>query len=379
MGWAKSTPAGAKVNLSASGVADTVAPGAVDPSVAGEATALAELWSDPLRTSDQCSRASRDAALAAFVEAVANRYAVPADRVVPTMGASLAITHVLLALIRSGDHVIVERPTYEALHRVPVALGANVSRLDRRYQDGWALVPERVARLLTPRTRAVILSNLHNPSGIGIDRATLLEVTELAARVGAIVLVDEVYLDFCFPAIGADADVPPIAPACTVAPNCVSWSSTTKCFGFSALRAGWIVAGTAETASAIAAASEYLHVELPVATAQLGARVLQHADRLAAHACAISAVGRNAVEQWLAGEPRVGWVTPTAGFTGCVRLPDLMQDIPFAEHLRHKYDVQVVPGSFFEAPGTVRLSFGLPADALREGLAAFSAALDDLG
>ena len=92
--------------------------------------------------------------------------------------------------------------------------------------------PERLARLLTSRTRAVILSNLHSPSGVATSRETLREVTDLAARVGAVVLVDEVDLDYCF-ATEADG---PLLPACLVAPNCISWSSASKCFGFAALR-----------------------------------------------------------------------------------------------------------------------------------------------
>jgi len=55
-----------------------------------------------------------------------------------------------------------------------------------------------------------------------------------------------------------------------------------------------------------------------------------------------------------------------------------MQDVPFAQHLRDRYDTQVVPGSFFEAPGFVRLSFGVDPATLEQGLASFSSALDDL-
>ncbi len=379
MAWAKSVPGGAQVNLAASGMADTVsAPALEDANLRTEQLALADAWAGPLETSDQCRRGARDNARGAFIEAVASRYGVPPEHVTPTLGASLAITHVLLALIRPGDQVIVERPTYEPLRRVPEILGANVSRLDRKFEDGWAVVPERLARLLTSRTRAVILTNLHNPSGLAIDRGTMAEITELAARVGAVVLVDEVYLDYCFPGGPAAGDLD-VAPACTVAENCVSWSSSTKCFGFSALRAGWVVAGHPETARAIRTATDFLHVDPPTSTVELGRRVLEQSDRLTRHASAVSQAGKAIVGDWIESEARVDWVPPTAGLTACVRLPHLMQDVPFAEHLRERYDTQVVPGTFFEAPGTVRLSFGLATSSLQQGLANFSAALDDLG
>ncbi|NJK31871.1 MAG: aminotransferase class I/II-fold pyridoxal phosphate-dependent enzyme, partial [Deltaproteobacteria bacterium] len=64
--------------------------------------------------------------------------------------------------------------------------------------------------------------------------------------------------------------------------------------------------------------------------------------------------------------------------TGLLRLPELMQDVPFAQHLRERYDTQVVPGTLFEAPGSVRVSFNLPAADLEQALANISSALDDL-
>ncbi|MEX1363385.1 MAG: aminotransferase class I/II-fold pyridoxal phosphate-dependent enzyme [Nannocystaceae bacterium] len=368
--WAKSVERSARLNLTGSGVADTLRPWSDDE----QARALVDSWSDMLSVADLCRRDVRLAARERFIASVAHRYGVDASLVTPTLGASLAITHVLMALLRPGDQVIVERPTYEGLHRVPEMLGASVSRLERDVERGWAVRPDRLARLLTSRTRAVILSNLHNPSGVAIDRDTLLEVTELAARVGAVVLVDEVYLDYIFP---PEADSP-IQPACRVATNCISWSSTTKCFGFSALRAGWIVAGDPELARVIRAATDYLHVDEPVSTLELGARVLADAERLTGWASRVSRAGQAIVQQWIENEPRVSWVPPQAGISGCIRLPDLMNDAPFVQHLRDRYETQVVPGSFFEAPGFVRLGFGVDPAVLEEGLANFSSTLDDL-
>jgi len=249
-----------------------------------------------------------------------------------------------------------------------------VSRLERKFEEGWAVVPERLAQLLTPRTRAVILSNLHNPSGVAIDAKTMLAITELASRVGAMVLVDEVYLDYCFSNDPASA----IQPACRVAKNAVSWSSTTKCMGFSALRAGWIVTTDPDAARAIRLATDYLHVYPPVATTRLATRVLGHADELTRKADAVSVAGRRVIERWLSAENRISWVAPAAGLTGVLRLPTFMQDGVFCDHLRQRYETQVVPGTMFEAPGFVRLSYGVPLDHLEQALANITAALDDL-
>jgi hypothetical protein len=364
MAWAMSVPYGARYDLTCSGMQDTT-----------EDPAFLEPWSDALQVADVTKRSRSREAVEGFAEAIAHRYGVARDQVCITLGASLAITQVLIALVRAGDHVIVERPTYEALHRAPEILGARVSRLERKFDDGWAAVPERLAQLLTSRTRAVILTNLHNPSGTAIDAATLAQVADLAARVGALVLVDEVYLDYGFSS-ARDATV---RPACLVAPNGISWSSTTKAFGFSALRAGWIISADPDAARAIRSASAYLHVHPPIASMLLGKRVIDHAEALHARAHASATAGREVVERWLQSESRVEWVPPAFGITGVLRLPTWLPDTQFAEHLRQRYDTQIVPGTMFEAPGYLRLSFGLPPSELEPALANISAALDDLG
>src|SRR5690606_10552809 len=202
------------------------------------------------------------------------------------------------------DHVIVERPTYEALHRVPDLLGANVSRLERTFDEGWEVVPDRLARLLTPRTRAVILSSLHNPSGVAVHTDRLEAVAEMAARVGALVLVDEVYLDYAFDPAGA----PGWRPACLAVDNAVSWSSSTKAFGFGALRAGWIVTRNPDAAKALNVAADYFAVDPPIAGYMIATQVLDSAPRIMARTDARVSVGRAIVEDWLAQESRASWV-----------------------------------------------------------------------
>lgn len=367
MAWAKSVPRGARYDLTASGISDVVD----DPEVMDDERAAG--WSEGLDLRSLGRRGDAEAGARELTEAVASRYDIDPSCVTVTLGSSTAIMQVLMALVRSGDHVVVERPTYEALRRAPEILGAMVSRLERKLEEGWAVVPERLAQLLTPRTRAVILTNLHNPTGASIDAKALHAIAELAARVGAMVLVDEVYLDYVWP--HGDGT---IAPAATLARNTVSWSSATKAFGLWAARAGWVVTPDPDAARAIRAASDYLHVTPPVAASRLGARALGDSKALIDRAVARSDAGRKVVEAWMASQPRLAWVAPAGGLSGFVRLPTFMQDVAFCEHLRQSYDTQLVPGTMFEMPGFVRLSYGLDPSALEVALGHVASALDDL-
>lgn len=363
--WALSVPRGARYDLTASGMPDAV--GRVLNTEGGD-------WPHTLDVMEHAGRDGWAKAVAHFERAVAERYGVEPDCVSLSMGGGQSITQVLMGLVRAGDHVVVERPTYEPLHRVPEILGAAVSRLERKFEEDWRIVPDRLARLLTPRTRAVVLSSLHNPSGAGLRREILQEIADLSARVGAMVLVDEVYLDYCF-TTNAQAEH---IPAALVAENAVSWSSASKCFGFPSLRAGWIVTRHPEAARSVRNAADYLQYQPPVTTAALGTLVLEHADELTAHATRAVAAGRRIVVRWLEGEARLRWVAPVSGISGLIRLPELMSDLVFCDHLRDRYDTQIIPGSLFEAPGFVRLGFGLEAADLEQALANISAALDDL-
>jgi aspartate/methionine/tyrosine aminotransferase len=363
------------VELAASGMQDAVSTWEPTDADDPELQALREVFTTPVALSRFARRDLRAEHQGQLEETIARRYDVEPSSVTLTLGASQAIMHVLVALVRAGDHVIVERPTYEPLHRVPALLGAEVSRLERKPEESWGIVVERLARLVTPKTRAIILSNLHNPSGAMIPRDVMRTIGDIADRVGAMVLVDEVYLDFVFDT-AATANV---APAAVTLQNAVSWSSTTKAFGFGALRVGWIVTRDRDAAKAIRDAANYLHVEIPSSSAWAATQVLRRADALTRRANALSSRGLQRVRSWLEKERRVSWVEPAAGLCGVLQLPDLQADGPFAAHLRERYDTVVVPGAMFEAPGTVRIGFGAPPAMLEEGLANLSAALDDLG
>jgi aspartate/methionine/tyrosine aminotransferase len=364
--------------LDAASWASSVAPGArFDLSQDSLVCHLRDLASDdrdPLADEGDRGRTTWPDSEAALTAAVARRYGVEPAHVTLTLGANQAIIHALLAVLRPGDHVVVERPTYEPLFRVPEMLGAGVSRIDRRFEDGWQLVPERLAKVLTSRTRVVVLTNLHSPSGVACPPRTMAEIASLAARVGALVLVDEVLLDFAF-------DLDPAAacrPACIVADNAISFSSTSKGLGLPALRVGWLVTRDPDAARDLKIAPDYLHARLPATTARLAAAALGQADELAQRGVRIATTGRRIVERWAQGEPRVECILPHAGFHALVRLPKGLSDQAFATHLRARYETQVVPGGVLEAPGNVRLNLAAGAPILEQGLANLSAALDDL-
>ena len=166
-------------------------------------------------------------------ERIADRYGASVEQVVAADGTSMANFLAMATLITPGDEVLIERPTYEPLLSTASFLGATIRRFERKAADAFRLDVAAVERMLTPNTRLIVVTNLHNPGGVLTGEGELREVGGLAARAGARVLVDEVYLD---------AAVPPRRTAAHLGPQFVITSSLTKVYGLSGLRCGWILA-----------------------------------------------------------------------------------------------------------------------------------------
>ena len=172
---------------------------------------------------------------APLCEAIAARYALAPECVVSICGGTSFANHLALAaLLESGDEVLLEQPVYDPILAVLRYLGADVRRFTRRFVDGFALDVAEIERQITPRTRLIALTNLHNPSSVLTDNETLTALGAVARKVGARVLVDEVYLDAMYAAQQPSS--------VTLGDEFVVTASLTKAFGLSGLRCGWILA-----------------------------------------------------------------------------------------------------------------------------------------
>jgi DNA-binding transcriptional MocR family regulator len=121
-------------------------------------------------------------------DAIARRYGVTAGQVFAVSGGTSFANWLACAAVLDGyghgGEVIVERPTYEPLLRIPQALGHRVRRIERRFEDDYAFDLDRFASLVTTKTRLAIVSNLHNPSGARIPMPRCARWRAARAREG---------------------------------------------------------------------------------------------------------------------------------------------------------------------------------------------------
>ena len=309
-----------------------------------------------------------------LLKALGRRYGVAADRVFTVPGgASLANWMACAAALegaRAGDEVIVERPTYEPLLRIAQAHGCRVRRLDRRFAQGYAIDLGRFASLVNRRTRLALVTNLHNPSGMRIDRRTLAEMARILKRAGALFVVDEVYLECLFGDRAADSSV-------HAGDNVIATNSLTKAYGLDGLRAGWIL-GPRDLIHRAGKIYDLMGVNGVAPGERMTLAALKHLRAVAGRARDILAPNLDRVRRFLGSEPRLRAHVPPGGTVVFAHLPEGLDGDRFARHLLRRHATLVVPGRFFESPSCIRISFGCEPGVLRQGLAGIRQALDEI-
>ncbi len=310
-------------------------------------------------------------AYAAFRETIALYNDVPRGEVVPALGTSHAVFLAYAAMLSPGDEVLVELPGYEPLTRTAVGLGATVRTFERLATDGFAISPERVAAAVTSRTRVIVVTNLHNPTGVRTSDETLRELAKIAEARGAYLLVDEVYAPFdALPEDGVFH-----ASARKLAPNIVAVSSLTKCYGLGMHRIGWVL-GPPEIVERAETAIIATCGHLPLSHAARGAVAVANVGKLSVRAKGILAGKRDIAAQWASTIPNASWSAPTSGLFGLVTLEGAPDLLPRIESWANEHGLLVGAGSFFGVPNGFRLSWAtLPTKRFEAALAKLGALL----
>jgi aspartate/methionine/tyrosine aminotransferase len=303
-------------------------------------------------------------------DAIAAHNDVPRDEAVPAFGTTHAIWLACATLVDAAgdargvpDEVLVETPVYEPLVQMPAGCAAIVRTFARDAARGFALDPDAIARAITPRTRAVVVTDLHNPTGVRAGDDALRAAARVADSVGAVLIVDEAYGE-----LGRWVDASGVYRASSrkLAHNVVAVSSLTKCYGLGAERIGWMLGPSA----LIERAHDTLLASIghaPQSHARAGLEGFARTVPLAARARAIIAGKRARVAAWAAARG-LTLTSSEESLFGLVTLPGRGDLTPVIEAGIREYEVLVSPGSFFGVPNAFRIAWSLPTEALDEGL-----------
>jgi len=263
---------------------------------------------------------------------------------------------------------LIEQPTYDPLLAIAEYLGANIKRVPRRLEDGFKIDIVALEKQMTPRTRLIALTNLHNPSSALVEETTLRKIGELARGVGARVLVDEVYLEAMF------ENSP--RSALSLGPGFVATSSLTKGYGLSGLRCGWILAEP-ELANKIQRLDDIFAASAPNVMERLSVTALTQLPKIAARAKSMLETNRQTLNNFFETRDDVDVVPTEFGTTSFPRLRNVDVD-QLCALLIEKYETAVVPGRFFESADHIRIGLCCEPESFKVGIERFGKALDEL-
>jgi len=300
-------------------------------------------------------------------ERLARYNGVPPECVFAATGTSFANHMAMAACFNPGDEVLIEHPTYELLDSTAVYLGAKVRHFERRLEDAFRIDPAEVERQISPLTKLIILTNLHNPSGAYADEAAVRAVGEIAKARGARVLVDEVYLEALYEGRPQ--------PAFLYGDQFLVTSSLTKAFGLSGLRCGWVLADR-DVVHRMWRIND-LYAATPAHPAELLSVIaLDNLDKIAARAKLLLEKNRSLLNAFLDARTDLEVFRPEQG---TIVFPKLRSgDVEeFVGVLREKFETSVVPGIYFDMPQHFRIGIGGDPEMTRVGLERLGQALDE--
>jgi aspartate/methionine/tyrosine aminotransferase len=303
-----------------------------------------------------------------LLRAFAAKAQTDVECVVHATGTSMANHLAMAAIIESGDEVLIEQPAYDPLVAVARYLGANVKRFARVFENGFRVDIQEIERAVTARTRLIVLTNMHNPTGALADSLALKQIGEIARDKGARVLVDEVYLEAMFDQ--------PRPYAFRLGNQFVTTSSLTKAYGLSGLRAGWILAEPS-LAKKMWRLNDLFGV-IPAHTAErLTVITLEKLDQIANRAKSLLDRNRPMLNSFLDSRDDVEAMRPEFGTVIAPRLKSGSVE-KLCALLRDKYETTIVPGRFFAMPDHFRIGIGCDSQMLSAGLERLGAALDEI-
>lgn len=299
--------------------------------------------------------------------AIAKRHRVSKDRVLVTTGATEANFLVNAALVRPGNRVVIDSPTYTPLRECPKGFRAKTIIVRRDCQDEWRLDLDRLARAAKGGARLFVFANLNNPTSAALSRSEIREVADLAEEHDSYVLVDETFRELAF-----DRAPPSVAE---FGPRMIALSTVTKVCGLGALRVGWIVASR-ELLGQVRTVKDYTTICGSSLTQLFAQWALERWEFFLRRARKILDRNRKIAREAMEEAPYLRGDVPTAG---TVLFPHCDVDVgKLSEVLLRKYKTVIAHGRFFGMTDHFRLGLGGDSAELREGLDYLRIALRDV-
>jgi alanine-synthesizing transaminase len=293
---------------------------------------------------------------------------VTGDRVILTAGSSEGIDFALTVLADPGDEVLLPRPTYPLYTAISHKIGAREVFYSTDPKNDWLPDPSEIRRLITPRTKALVVNDPNNPTGASYPVSLRRELLNIVDQHGVTMIADEIYQDVPY-----DGPVQPIGSLDNEAPI-ISLSGLSKGYLAPGWRTGWLVVGGGERMKDVLTGITKLAEGRLCSTVPMQRAIVPALTGDRSHQASFRAALRERAElvyKRANSTPRMSCTMPKAAFYAMpkVQLPPGKTDEQYVIELLHATGVLCVHGSGFgmnPGDGYFRMVFLAPPAQLNE-------------
>jgi aspartate/methionine/tyrosine aminotransferase len=255
-------------------------------------------------------------------------------------------------------------PAYQQLYSVPRAIGCDVSLWHVGPSTNYQYDVDALERLVTPKTRVIVVNTPHNPTGAMLSIEDARRVYALAESVGATVIGDEAYRWLAVP--GGAEFAPPMRE---FGDRGISVGTLSKPMGLPGLRIGWIAAPAA-VVQACWAMRDYITLSPGKLNDALACLAMTHRAAILERNSRIIAANLATARRWMAERADVlSWTPPRGGLLALIKYALPIDSLTLADTLATEYSVMLAPGSAFGYEHHLRLGIGQRPDIFEKGLA----------
>lgn len=294
------------------------------------------------------------------------------NQVIAGTGAKQVLMEALLALVEPGDEVLLPTPCWLSYPEMIRMAGGVPIPVHTNMQQGYIPTREQLETALTSKTRAIIINNPNNPTGMVWDKATLSMIANLAKQYDFAIISDEIYESLCYDGCQSSV-IAGLSP--DAFDRTITISGFSKAYAMTGWRLGYAL-GPQAVIAAMDAYQSHATGNTSSITQYAGLAALlgdQNAVQMMREAFKQR---RNVIVSLLNEVPDIHFVKPTGAFYVLIDIHDLLtkkfrgekigSDLRFSELLMEHALISVVPGTPFYAPGCIRLSYAIDEARLRE-------------
>jgi len=251
------------------------------------------------------------------------------------------------SLLQPDDHIIYTAPAYQSLYEVARSIGCAVTPWYLQVEDDhWTLDIDQLERMITQRTKVLVINFPHNPTGYLPTRTDLARIVQIARAHQLYLFSDEMYR------LLEHDETLRLPSLCDLYERAITLSGMSKTFGLPGLRIGWLATQQPDLPMRWVTLKDYTTICNSAPSEILALMGLRAGATLAQRNLAIVRENLRAVEAFCARHcDVVQWVKPQAGSTAFPRWQGAEPLATLCQRALDEQGLMIVPGAMFDLPG----------------------------